>query len=770
MKGFIFDLKNDGANKVKITLKNGGETSAYDVFDAYFYLEDTSIAEEIKSMPGIKSVEKTELLDDGKKREFLKITVTDPSTVIKLRNDLADYGPREADVPYAFRYLIDKDLYPMKHYDFCVKDGKIMKAEEEKQETINLKIAAFDIETYNKDGIPDPERDPIIIMSYANSSGCESFYWTKNKSSEKEMLLNFLNRLKKDDPDVLIGYNSSGFDIPYIKKRCAKHGIDFDLSKDGSGVSIKKGAFSTRADMYGRFHMDAYDGVSFLTAIGAINIPKIDLESAYKELLGKTKLDVDTVMMWKMWENGGKDLETLIQYNKEDSTAAYEIGKEILPLYIELSRIVGLPIYEISRMSTSQMVEWLLARDAHKKGIIIPPHPSEDEAQARMANPIKGAFVKLPKSGLHERIVVCDFRSLYPSLIIAYNIDKTTLTRDKDSFESPEGHRFSKKHEGLIPHMLKELVEYRASVKKEMKKHKRDSVEYKILYARQWALKIVANSAYGYMGYGRAKWYSREAAESVTAWARQYIHETIKKAEDSGFEVLYADTDSVFLKLNEKTLDDARTFVETVNKSLPKGMELELEGYYPRGIFVTKREGGAAKKKYALMREDKTLEIKGFELVRRDWANVAKTAQESVIKAVLEEGNPKKAIEIVKKIVDDLRNYRVKTDDVVIYTQIKRKIGNYEQQAPHVKAAKKLIKAGKKVKVGTVLEYVVTSGSGSISDRSTPVELLGNKRYDPDYYVENQVLPAVMKILNELGVKENDLKFKGTQEGLNKWF
>ncbi|NYZ79660.1 ribonuclease H-like domain-containing protein, partial [Candidatus Micrarchaeota archaeon] len=642
MKGFIFDLKNDGQNKIKAVIKNGTEKIVFDSFDPYFYLEETSIAKEIESMPEIKRVEKTERIEDGKLRKFLKVTVRDPSSVIKLRTDLEEYGPREADIPYAFRYLIDRDIYPMKYYEFDLKGDKIKKEKDAPQEEMKLKTAAFDIETYNKEGMPDAERDPIIIMSYANADGCESFYWTKNRSSEKEMLLNFLNRIKRDNPDVLIGYNSAGFDVPYIKKRCAKLDIEFDLSKDESGVNVKRSAFSTRADTYGRFHMDAYDGVSFLTSIGAMSIPKIDLESAYKELLGKTKLDVDAVMMWKMWENGGKELETLVQYNKEDSIAAYEIGREILPLYIELSRIVGLPIYEISRMSTSQMVEWLLIRDAFKKNIIVPPHPTEDEAQARMMNPIKGAFVKLPKSGLHERIVVCDFRSLYPSLIMEYNIDKTTLTKDKDAHESPMGHRFSKKQEGLIPHMLKELVEYRMTVKKEMKKHKRDSKEYKILHARQWALKIIANSAYGYMGYGRAKWYSREAAESVTAWARQYIHETIDKAEKAGFDVLYADTDSVFLKLEDKSVDDAKAFVASVNKTLPERMELEFDGYYTRGIFVTKRTGGAAKKKYALMREDKTLQIKGFELVRRDWANVAKIAQEQVIKAVLEEGKPEK--------------------------------------------------------------------------------------------------------------------------------
>jgi DNA polymerase I len=199
-------------------------------------------------------------------------------------------------------------------------------------------------------------------------------------------------------------------------------------------------------------------------------------------------------------------------------------------------------------------------------------------------------------------------------------------------------------------------------------------------------------------------------------------------------------------------------------------MELEFQGYYPRGIFVTKREGGAAKKRYALIREDGTVEIKGFEFVRRDWANIAKVAQEKVINAVLAEGKPKKAIDIVKQIIEDVREKKVKFEDVIIYTQVVRKVSSYEQQAPHVKAAKRLIQAGVKVSPGTILEYVVVPGKGSISDRSIPVQLLEKKDYDADYYIDNQVLPAVMKVLHELGVEEDELKQSSKQAGLKKWF
>ncbi|MBI4214715.1 DNA polymerase, partial [archaeon] len=475
----------------------------------------------------------------------------------------------------------------------------------------------------------------------------------------------------------------------------------------------------------------------------------------------------------EMWDSGGSQLALLKRYNEEDAIAAYEIGREILPLYLELSRVIGLPPYQVSRMSASHMVEWLLIREAFARGEVVPKRPDGHKIAARMMNPIKGAFVKLPEEGLHDNIVVCDFRSMYPSIIISHNLGPDTLNCGccQKPFTVPEvNHHFCTKKKALMPNVIEKLIKERLAVKEEMKKHKKDSPEHRRLHFRQWALKIIANASYGYLGFARARWYSREAAESTTALGRKYIHETMEKAEKTGFEVLYCDTDSIFLKLNDKTVEDSKKFIEKVNEELPGRMELEFQGYYPRGLFVTKREGGAAKKRYALIREDGTIEIKGFEFVRRDWSNVAKEAQESVITAVLREGNPQKALSEAKKFVELVRKQKLGVEDVKIYTQLVRKPSGYQQQAPHVKAAKRLLAAGIEVEPGDVLEYVVVEGEGSISDRSIPIQLLGNQKYDAEYYVNNQVLPAVMKILKDLGVNEEELQGKGKQHNLKNWF
>ncbi len=775
IRGFILDVEHDQGKRIALWIKENGKVSrVLAEHDPYFYvLRDGVKKEELEKMDGVEKVVPVEKKYYGRPVKLWKVTVDDPGKVIKIRNEIKETAETfEARIKFIYRFLIDNGLYASNYYQFKIKDGILQDFKKADQEPIRLKQMAFDIETYNPKGASDPKKDPVLMIGVADEKGSEVITWKDRK--EEDMFNDFIKKVNENDYDVLTGYNSNDFDLPYLKERAKKLKIKLTLGRDGTEPGVSKSGLGRRSRINGRVHLDTYRGVAFLTGIGALRLPKNDLESIYKEFFGKEKLDIDCARIHEYWDKGGKDLELLKEYNRQDALAAYKLGEEILPLYAELSRILGLPLYDVTWMTSSQMVEWMIIREAVKRNELIPPIPKEREVKARMMRPIKGAFVKLPEKGLHENIVVCDFRSLYPSIIMSFNIDSHTLVREgeecEDCYETPLGHRFRKKPPGLIPTVLKDLVYTRKKVKERMKKLDPGSDEYKMLHFKQWGLKIIANACYGYMGYPRARFYSRECAESVTALGRKYIQETIKKAEEKGFKVLYADTDSLFLKLGNKTVEDAKRFVQEINKELPPDMELEYEGYYRRGLFVTKRgEKEAAKKKYALIREDGTVEIKGFELVRRDWAKIARETQERVIAEVLEHGDPQEAVRYVKKVIKDLKAGKVKLEDLVIYTQITRRIKDYEQIGPHVKAAEKLERAGYRVRPGTVLEYVIVKGAGSISDRAWPVQLVGNRKPDAEYYINHQILPASMKILAELGVKEEDLLGEGKQTGLGKW-
>ena len=160
---------------------------------------------------------------------------------------------------------------------------------------------------------------------------------------------------------------------------------------------------------------------------------------------------------------------------------------------------------------------------------------------------------------------------------------------------------------------------------------------------------------------------------------------------------MYGDTDSAFILLpTTKKEADIKSFVEKVNKKLPGRMELEFEGLYKRGLFVTRKEGRVAKKRYALADYEDHLTIVGFEYVRRDHSLIARETQRRVLQEILVNVDPQKAHDIVLEVVKRLREGKVPKKELVVLTQLQRKLENYATTAPHVSAALKAKKRGKK--------------------------------------------------------------------------
>jgi DNA polymerase elongation subunit (family B) len=193
-------------------------------------------------------------------------------------------------------------------------------------------------------------------------------------------------------------------------------------------------------------------------------------------------------------------------------------------------------------------------KNAFLDNVLIPNHPKQEELQKRRLAPVyKGAIVIEPKKGIHSDILVFDFRSLYPTIIITHNIDPWTLNcnhkecRLKNSAPETKYH-FCLKQGGFIPKYLKELIERRKKIKEKMKSIQKNTEEYSRLNNMQYALKIIANACYGYFGFFGARWYKRECGAAAAAWGRFYIKKIIELAKREGFEIIYGDTDSLFLR------------------------------------------------------------------------------------------------------------------------------------------------------------------------------------------------------------------------------
>ncbi|MDE1804862.1 MAG: DNA polymerase, partial [Candidatus Micrarchaeota archaeon] len=569
---------------------------------------------------------------------------------------------------------------------------------------------------------------------------------------------------------ILSGYNSSNFDIPYLMDRAGRLGVKFEIGRyPGEEPKREHHGLLEAVKIPGRINMDLYNVAKFVSVVGAsekvIKVNSFKLYEVYKAITGRDKKMVEKTEIWQQWDNGGAELENLAEYSLEDAVTTKELYDFFLPLELEVGRVAGTTLGEASISTTSQLVEFMLMRYAFRNGQMIPNKPGDEEITERAANPYEGAYVKMPDPGIYERLAVLDFRGLYPSIIIAHNIDLSTVCDDcADFYEAPNGVKFRKDRVGIMPLVLKLLIDERSEVKKAFKK----DPDNKSLAARQTALKILANAFYGYLGYPRSRWYSRPCASAVTAYARFFITQTIEKAESAGFRVLYSDTDSIFLVMEKKTKEDTEKFLKDVNKALPNTMELELEDFFTRGVFVGKRgsEGGA-KKKYAMLSESGRIKIRGFELVRRDWSKIARDTQRAVLEAILKEGSKDKAVNIVKDVVDRLKSGNVDLKELVMNTQLRKGIGNYDVKSPELAAAKKAVEKGIRKKnelVGATIGYVITRHGSSISEKAEVLELAQD--YDPEYYIDHQIIPATLKILKELGYNAEELKMKGSQKKL----
>lgn len=808
MRGVKFNITDTYVDDYNIYLfgitENNERVIVKDAYPYYFLAQIEETADKdalIYQINGLAAREsnteckvvKTKLVSKkllGEKKSFLKIFVNNKKA-IKVIGDLIkelDGGlikSYEKYYKHSKKYLFDKgitpltnvivkgrELEPSEGIDYYIQVDEIV---QDKGEMKDYPLFCFDIETYNPGGVSSPDKDPIIMISYASSDGTEGVLtWKDNNedyarmlSDEKSMLEEFIKILKKSKPAFVITYNGDNFDFPYLKKRCEEHGLDLKLGWDESSVRIvNRGVRGSSAKIRGLTHIDLYPFI-ITTMSNYLKTNTYTLNKVCKELLNEEKKGFDVNSLAKCWDEGS--IEEALSYNLNDSRITLRLARKVLPLLYELTRIVGVKPSVINRVGYSKLVENYLMKETRSFEEVIMRKPTKDELRKRFRTSYKGGFVYEPEPGFYKNIAVFDFRSLYPSIITSHNICPTTLNaKGKSVHVSPDirvnnevnNFKFAKKPEGFIPSLIKGLITRRARIKKIIKGMDKSDENYSILSARQNAIKILANAMYGYLGFPQARWYSLECAASITAWGRHYINNVIERAEHAGLKVLYGDTDSCFFLLPESSVKKAKEFVKSVNANLPGMMELQFEGFFKTGIFVSKKgEKKGAKKKYALCTQDDELEIKGFELVRRDWSIVAKKLQKHLLEELLKDEDFNNALNLVKSQISRVKKGEVEIDDFVMKRKLTKKLTNYENITPHVAAAIKAKKAGEFIIPGVLINYVITQGRGRISDRAYTIKQVKEKGLKPDYdyYINNQLIPIVEEILKVIGFEESEI-------------
>jgi len=763
-------------------------------FEPYFYIlpkqgkenEVKKRVEAIKSIK-IKRVEVVERTLASERRKFVKVFCFLSTDAPKVRDIVKRWEKErggieiveeeyEYNLSFYKQYFLDKQINGL---DCIEVEGEEIKGKYQADKAIKIKrikplhgesipdfkLLAFDIECVEENG-----KQKIVMLSLKGKNFERVLTYQEDKhyekyvelvKDEKELLERFVKIINKEDPDILLGYNSDLFDFQVIQQRADELKVDLTLSRDFSKLKFARRARISSARLKGRIHIDLFEFIDNILS-PQLQTEVLTLDDVSSELLGDKKIEIEYEEILEAWRKG-KDLAKLAEYCLKDSELTLRLGEFILPQIFELSKISGQLLFDASRMTYSQLVEWHLSKRAYSMNTIIPNQPKWEEIQTRREmSPYVGGFVKEPIAGLHEDIAVMDFRSLYPSIIATFNISPETFNcKDcrKDGYEVPgTKYWFCKRKEGFVSKVIKEVIKRRTEIKGKMKKLKKDSEEYKRLDREQFAVKTIANATYGYFGFAGSKWYCRQCAESSAAFGRFYIKKVIDEAEKESFIVIYADTDSMFVKIRGDLKNNVKKFLEKINKILPGIIELDLQGIYKRGIFIPRGIGpGTAKKRYALIDEKGILTIRGLEKVRRDWSNIAKDTQEKVLKLILEKKDVESAVKYTQNIIKQLKLGKIPLKDLTLYEQLTKPLSEYKAIGPHVVAARKIKERNRPIGEGMVIMFVITKGKGSISERAEPIEDVDIKDVDVDYYVTHQIVPAALRVLTVLGVSEEQI-------------
>ena len=755
-------------------------------------------------------VENVEIHDKnflGNRVKALKIFATNYKDLhdIADRLDMEEIEKRRGyDLGFITHYIIEKKITPCHWYeifgevlnnsnefggidmafdvDIFIKLEKVKRIEDKK---FSPKIIAYDIET---DEIKIGQGE-ILMISLVSDNFKKVITWKKTKKKidnvefvkdESELLEKFVEYVKKISPDFIVGYFSDGFDLPYLKARAEKNNVKLSLGLDGSEPRFSRGIEMT-GRIRGIVHVDILKFIR--TAYSQyMQSETLSLNEVAGEFLGESKKDFKFKHSSKIDEDGW---EKYYDYNLHDSVLVFKLFEKIWPDISEFTRIMQDPIFEVSRNGMSKNVDSYILHNLEKFNEIPEKKPMNEEISKRMGlGKYEGAFVFEPIPGLYENIAVFDFTSSYGSTIVTYNLSKSTFLEKKEDKKSSsflkekeknshsieiagEKLYFSKKP-GFFPEMLGEIIELRKKYKQELKTNP-DVIKK----ARSNAFKLLANAAYGYQGFFGARYYSREAAAATAAFAKKLIKEVIEMIDKGGYKTIYSDTDSIAFLLGKKTEKQTLDFLKKLNSQLPGIMELELEGFFKRGIWVTKRTGGiGAKKKYALIGNDNKVKIRGFETVRRNWCSLARKMQNKVLRMILEDGDEKKALEYVKEVIKKLNQRKIEKHDLIIKTQLTKPISEYKSISPHVIAARKMEEAKIPVSDGNLIEYYIAETKEKTKLVREKVKLPDEEgEYNIEYYLEHQVLPAVENIFQVFGIDTKDIisEKKKNQGKLSKW-
>jgi len=594
---------------------------------------------------------------DGER--LTKVYAQEPGQVPQLR--LTYERHYEADIPYADRYMIDRELYS----GFEAEGGKIVPCE---PPDVKPRTVILDIEVATSGGLPSVKRaeQPVSVIciwdSYTEKFLTLHHFWEGKETrgdwvlygfkDERAMLSSLHLLWRKLQPDILTGwyviggeFEAVGFDVPYLQNRLRNLRLG-RLSFEGTQV------------------IDAMYCFRRMLRASSWKLKDVARQEGYP-------------LRYETFEEVADDPEALLEYNKQDVDIVrwLEEKYKAVEFHWNLKCLVG--INRLSdTLSNMRLIDVLYLRRARADGVILP----SKSKQGVRESPIRGAIVFQPVRGVHEWVASFDFSRYYPSIILTLNL-------------SPEGR-------GIFPSIVKDLLELRAEIEGRMKMYEPGSTEYRILESKSNAVKFITNSLYGVLGNVHFRLYRREIAEKITETARMGLMAVRGFVEGLGYNVLYGDTDSVLVKLKSNNREDClREGLELQDRlnSYIDGwfretfdvedvyVRLKFERLFSRILFTGAKKRYAGRVVWEKGKEcDYTL-YRGFEIVRTDQSLFTKRLQDRVIELILDGAGKEELRRFLREFLEEFK--RAPLEEIAISKTIGKSLDSYRSVPPHVRGA-----------------------------------------------------------------------------------
>jgi DNA polymerase alpha subunit A len=594
------------------------------------------------------------------------------------------------------------------------------------------------------------------------------------EGNERSLLNRVLASIQRNDPDVIVGHNIIGYDLDVLLHRFQARSVPewsklgrLRLNKMPKLRAMGDSSFAERQVMAGRLVCDTY-----LAAREFLRSQKnYKLSTLARTQLDASRKEIDEENVPKMLVDT-QQVILLCQSTKNDAFLALMLMFKInvLPLTRQLAELAGTLWNRSLAGARAERIEYLLLHKFHSLNYVLPDKVKAEagEGGKKRGKPAyAGGLVLEPKRGLYDKFVLLlDFNSLYPSIIQEYNVCFTTIERRRtdDGKWLPAEPPANTNDKGPLPLTIRQLVERRRQVK-QLQKSASTAAEKQQLEIRQLALKLVANSMYGCLGFKNSRFYAMPLAELITRKGRETLERTVAIAREKlGLEVIYGDTDSVMINTGKTDIAEVKKIGGAVKKeinSMYSNLEIDIDGIFKTMLLLRK-------KKYAALvvvekpngEIDTIRQEKGLDLVRRDWCDISVDMGRYVLDQIL---SGKAREEVVEEIHEYLRKQgeairagEIPVQKLTISKNLTKRPEEYPDAhtQPHVQVAIQLRQQGKPVQPGDIIQYIIckpaegTTATNLIADRAYSLDQVRKDKLIPDYdwYLTNQIHPPIARL------------------------